>query len=71
MSTDAGVRSTLPLQQPGVTRRDAHAGSHQPRLYFTPDLPGDVILQERNSAHELTAHYKRGEVERRNGIHTA
>ena len=59
----------LPLQQPGVTRRDAHAGEIKVRLYFTPDLPGDVILQERtHSAHELPAHYQEREVEWRNGI---
>jgi len=61
--------SRLLLQQPGIMRKDAHAGEIKVRLYFTPDLPSDVVLQERQHlAHELPESYQRREAEWRSGI---
>ena len=61
--------SRLFLQQPGVTRKEANAGELKVRLYFTPDLPSDVILQERqHSAHEMPEAYQQREADWRADI---
>jgi hypothetical protein len=59
----------LELQQPGVMRSHSSAGEIKVRMYFTPDLPSDVVLKERHHlAHELPASYARRAVEWHDGI---